>query len=264
MNRVAAAFRTTPAMAFSLFLALVTCTAAKSQSPVAEAELAYEEGLKAYIGADFQGAVESFLLAEKSGKTSGELLYNTANAYFRLNNLGKAVLYYERARRLTPTDELLIHSSRIARRKTMNRFGRIPRSVWSKYWAAGVARLGPRWMFFVGLCFYFTMVTLLGFWIWTNSRNDWLRRGFALCLLAAIPLIAAALKASMDQAGTKTAVILETRVDLHDNPSNIGPVEATVFEGLVVHIVDRSEHWVEVMLPDGTKGWVEETTVEEV
>jgi hypothetical protein len=146
----------------------------------------------------------------------------------------------------------------------MNRFGQIPRPVWSKYWAAAMARLGPGWMFFVGLCFYFTTVTFLGFRIWTNSRNDWLRRGFALCLLAAIPLIAAAFKASMDQAGTRTAVVLETHIDLHDNPSNVGPVEATVFEGLVVHIVDRSENWVEIMLPDGTTGWAEDTEIEEV
>jgi len=248
-----------------LFLILVS-TSAKSQEqdPVAAAGSAYEEGLEAYLNGEYQIALDWYLQAEESGKTSGKLLYNTANTYFRLNNLGKAVLYYERAGRLTPTDELLIHSARIARRKTMNRFGQIPRPFWSKYWAAAVARLGPGWMFFVGLCFYFTTVMFLGFWIWTSSRNDWLRRGFALCLLAAIPLIAAAFKASTDQAGTKTAVVLELRIDLRDNPSHVGPVETTVFEGLVVTIVDRSENWVEIRLPDGATGWVEDTTIEDV
>ncbi len=264
MNRVTTAFRILPATVLTLFLGLLTFTVATSQTPAAEAELAFEEGLKAYLAGNYQEAIESFLRAEESGKTSGELLYNTANTYFRLNNLGKAVLYYERARKLTPTDELLIHSSRIARRKTMNRFGRIPRPIWSKYWAAAMARLGPGWMFFVGLGFYFTTVTFLGFRIWTNSRNDWLRRGFALSLLVAIPLITAAFKASIDQAGTKTAVVLERRIDLRDNPSDIGPVEATVFEGLVVHIVDRSEDWVEIRLPDGATGWVENIMIEEV
>lgn len=248
----------------SLCLILLACVQASGQEPVAKAVLGYEDGIEAYIKGDYQAALESFLIAEESGITSGELLYNTANTYFRLNNLGKAVLYYERARRLAPTDELIVHSSRIARRKTMNRFGRIPRPFWSKYWTAAVARLGPGWMFFVGLCFYFTTVTFLGFWIWTNSRNDWLRRGFALCLLAAIPMVAAAFKASLDQASTMSAVVLETHIDLRDNPSDVGPVEATVFEGLVVEIIDRSENWIEIRLPDGATGWVEDTMIEEV
>jgi tetratricopeptide (TPR) repeat protein len=247
-----------------LSVVLLATIPTRAQTTIATAGLAYEEGLEAYLAGSYEEAVESFLAAEASGMTSGELLYNTGNAYFRMNNLGKAVLYYERARSLTPTDELLIHSSRIARRKTMNRFGQIPRPFWSKYWNAVVARLGPTWMFFVGLCFYFTAVAFLGFRIWTNSRNDWIRRGFALCLLAALPLMVASFKASLDQAGRRTAVVLQTRVDLRDNPSEVGPVEATVFEGLIVDIVDRSEDWVEIRLPDGATGWVENTTIEEV
>ena len=232
----------------------------------AEAEpiTAYQAGLESYLAGDYQAALDHFLTAEASGKTSGELLYNLGNTYFRLNNLGKAVLYYERARLLMPTDDLLNHSIRIARRKTMNRFGRIPRPFWSKYWTAIVARLGPGWMFFVGLCFYFTAVVFLGYRIWTKSRNDWLRRGFALSLLAALILIAAAFKASRDQAGTLTAVVQETSVDLRDSPSSVGEVEATVYEGLVVHIVDESESWLQIRLPDGTTGWVEGMTVEVV
>ena len=237
---------------------------AVAQDAVSEASVAFDAGLEAYLAGDYEGALQFFLSAEETRKTSGELLYNIGNAYFRLNNLGKAILYYERALRLTPTDDLLVHSHRIARRKTMNRFNQIPRPIWSRYWATAVARLGPGWMFFVGLCFYFTAVVFLGFRIWTNARNDWLRRGLALCLLAALPLLAAAFKASQDRTSNITAVVQNTRVDLRDNPSGAGVVEATVYEGLRVVIVDRSEDWIEVRLPDGTTGWAEANTVEEV
>ncbi len=254
-----------PIAATILVVALNTIgVGAHAQDQTGDASLAYDQGLEAYLSGDYETAVEAFLRAEKSGKTSGELLYNTGNAYFRLNNLGKAVLYYERARRLVPTDDLLIHSARIARRKTMNRFNQIPRPVWSKWWAALVARLGPGWMFFVGLCFYLTAILFLGFRIWTKSKNDWLRRGFVLCFLAAIPLVLAAFKASRDQSNDLTAVVLQTRVGLRDSPSPSGSVETTVFEGLVVEIVNQSEGWVEIRLPDGSMGWINANAIEEV
>ncbi|MGD8414936.1 MAG: SH3 domain-containing protein [Candidatus Latescibacterota bacterium] len=260
-------FRRTFVTIFAAALIIPVTAAASIQTPPNpenEAAIAYQTGLEAYLAGDYEGALDNFLTAEASGKTSGELLYNLGNTYFRLNNLGKAVLYYERARRLMPTDDLLNHSIRIARRKTMNRFARIPRPIWSKYWTAVVARLGPGWMFFVGLCFYFTAVVFLGFRIWTKSRNDWLRRGLALSMLGAIFFIAAAFLASRDRASTLTAVVQETSVDLRDSPSPVGEVETTVYEGLVVHIVDESESWLQVRLPDGTTGWVEGMTVEVV
>ena len=41
----------------------------------------------------------------ESGLESGELHYNLGNAWFRLGELGPAILHYERARRSMPRDD---------------------------------------------------------------------------------------------------------------------------------------------------------------
>lgn len=251
-----------------ILLALLTAApgpgGASAQSDLATAERAYEDGLAAYYDGNYQAALDSFLAALDTGYRSGSLLYNIGNTYFRLNQLGMAVVYYERARMLMPTDELLNHSARVAQRKTKNHFNTIPRPFWGKWWDAVVARIGPVWMYFVGLCFYLTAAVFLGVRIWTGSRNDWLRRGIALCLVAGLPFLGAAFVASHDQATHRLAVVIELQADLREAPSDGAATGTRVYEGLVVDLLGRQDEWVRVGLPDGTTGWLVDDVIEEV
>ncbi len=225
---------------------------------------AYEDGLKAYYDGDYQTALDSFLSVEETGYRSGALLYNIGNTYFRLNRLGMAVVYYERARMLIPSDDLLNHSARVAQRKTKNHFNTIPRPFWKQWWDAAVARIGPVWMYFVGLCFYLTAAVFIGVRIWTGSRNDWLRRGIALCLVAGLPFLGSAFVASHDQATHRHAVVIDLQADLKEAPSDGAATGKRVYEGLVVDLLGKENEWVRVGLPDGTTGWLVDDVIEEV
>lgn len=76
--------------------------------------------------------------------------------------------------------------------------------------------------------------------------------------------MAASFKASTDIASRRSAVVIETQAVLRENPSDVAEAEARVFEGLIVSIIDHSEDWIEVKLPDGTTGWIRANAVEEV
>lgn len=59
----------------------------------------------AYSGDNFQLAQQLYTKAMHDGGTSATLFYNLGNTYYRQGNLGMAVVCYERALRLDPTDE---------------------------------------------------------------------------------------------------------------------------------------------------------------
>jgi tetratricopeptide (TPR) repeat protein len=239
-------------------------TAVADDEALLGAVRAYDDGVAAYYDGQYEAALEAFLAAENTGYRSGALLYNIGNTYFRLNRLGMAVVYYERARMLIPSDDLLNHSARIAQRRTKNRFSTIPRPFWGKWWDAAVANIGPVWMYFVGLCFYLTAAVFLGARIWSGSRNDWLRRGVALCLVAGLPFLGAAFIASHSQATHRLAVVIELEADLRERPTEDADTATRVYEGLVVDLLERQEPWIRVGLPDGTTGWLIEDVIEEV
>ena len=64
----------------------------------------FDEGTAALMDGQFQDALRSFTAAEQSGWASGALFYNTGLAYYRLDELGQAIRYLEKARLLNPED----------------------------------------------------------------------------------------------------------------------------------------------------------------
>ncbi|MDY6832282.1 MAG: tetratricopeptide repeat protein [Thermodesulfobacteriota bacterium] len=62
------------------------------------------DGVKAYKNGEYATAVDCFTAIAESGIRNGSLYYNLANACFRAGDIGRAILWYEKARKLMPND----------------------------------------------------------------------------------------------------------------------------------------------------------------
>lgn len=92
--------------AFRLMIAIVLMVGFSFGSSAVAAESTSVESAKAfYDKGDFQMAADSFLAVAQADGTSAPLLYNLANCYAELGDLGRAMLYYSRAARLDPSDK---------------------------------------------------------------------------------------------------------------------------------------------------------------
>ncbi|HOS16353.1 MAG TPA: hypothetical protein PKX15_05035, partial [Bacteroidales bacterium] len=58
------------------------------------------------------------------------------------------------------------------------------------------------------------------------------------------------------------AVVTNLSVTVKSMPDQAGTDLFTVHEGLKVTIVDKVGDWIEVLFPDGNKGWIQQTSVE--
>lgn len=68
----------------------------------AQADSLVSAGNKYYMDREYNMAVESYSQVLKMGYEASSLFYNLGNAYYKLNNLPKAILFYEKARVLNP------------------------------------------------------------------------------------------------------------------------------------------------------------------
>jgi tetratricopeptide (TPR) repeat protein len=64
----------------------------------------FHQGNAAYAAQDYQAAVAAYEAAVRQGVGSAALFFNLGNAYFKLGDLGRAILNYERAQWLAPRD----------------------------------------------------------------------------------------------------------------------------------------------------------------
>jgi tetratricopeptide (TPR) repeat protein len=230
-----------------------------SAEPVAGQEAFFEEGNRLYQEGDFSGAIELYGRILESGLESGELHYNLGNAWFRLGELGPAVLHYERARRIMPRDDDLLANLELARSLTVDRVTPLP-----GFWLFRLARwwvdlLPRRALLIVVTLAWLTALSALI--ITVLGRRDfvlaWSRRAAAAAGIVALVLGLSLVARESALGRADQAVIMAKEAAVHSAPSDDEALLIfTVHEGTTVRVERRSESWVEIVLEDGKVGWV--------
>ena len=228
-------------------------------APVAAQEAFFDEGNRLYQGGDYAGAVELYERILESGLESGELHYNLGNAWFRLGELGPAVLHYERARRSMPRDDDLAANLELARSLTVDRVTPLP-GFWlfrlARWWIDLLSR--PALLGVVTLAWLVAMAALI---VAVIGRGDtlrvWSRRAAGVAGVATLVFGLSLMARELELGRPDEAVIMAEEAAVHSAPSDDDALLIfTVHEGTKVRVERRSDAWVEVVLEDGKVGWV--------
>lgn len=241
------------ALAALAVLALMGAPVALAESP----EETFERGNEAYTRGDFAAAAEAYRTVLQYGVLDARVEYNLGNAAFRLGRMGEAILHYERARRLAPTDADVAANLALARSRCLDRVEAPEVALPIRVVQSLQDRLGPDRQAVALLLLLWVVGGLVA---WRSSRpGGWnAASGWALALL----LLAGSLGVVSWHTtwkrleGTRLAVVLEPTVEV---VAGAGPNNATVFtvhEGLTVTVRQEQNDWVQVSLPNGLHGWV--------
>lgn len=241
-------------------IAAVPATAAPQEDFFLEGNRLYQEG-------DFQGALASYQRIEEAGYESGPLFYNMGNTYFKLSQLGPAILYYERAHRLMPGDDDLRANLDLARSLTRDEVtplpGFLPFRI-ARWWVYLLSPAALIWI--VGLSYIVATVWLLLVILRPTQRLAyWGRWGAAGAGLLTLVFGATLLARSLGLGDPPRAVVMAEAVDVQSAPSADPALQVfVVHEGTTVRIDRRSNEWAEVALEDGQVGWVRLADLEEI
>ncbi|MDE0358201.1 MAG: tetratricopeptide repeat protein [Gammaproteobacteria bacterium] len=225
----------------------------------------FDEGNRLYQQEDYQGALDNYLRIREAGFESPGLYYNIGNAYFKANELGRAILYYERARRLAPGDPDILANLELARSLGADEIIPLPR-----FW---LFRVGSWWMnlfprsLLIGLTAagYLMAAGAVVVLVLRLGAASWARRA-AVAGGVVLLLLGATLAARETGLGQPLhSVVLAAEVGVQSAPSDDPALQLFVIhEGTRVRVDRRSEEWVEVVLDDGKVGWVRAEVLEEV
>jgi tetratricopeptide (TPR) repeat protein len=69
------------------------------QATATENTKLFFDGISRYQAGQYEEAAAAFIAITESGVQNGKLYYNIGNAFFKQNDLGRAILWYERARK---------------------------------------------------------------------------------------------------------------------------------------------------------------------
>ena len=239
-------------LAIASLLPLAASAASKAEADSAYARGNYQEAIKGYESLLKQGA-------------SAEIYYNLGNAYYRTENITRAVLNYERALLLSPGDGDIRFNLQIARSKTIDKI--VPESeMFFVTWYRSLVNImsvdGWGRMALVSLA-----LVIVLFLVYLFSARVWMQKvgffgGGALLVVFALSNIFA-WQQSQNLLYRKGAIVVAPSVTVKSTPAQNGTDLFILHEGTKVVITDGSmKDWREIRLADGKKGWLESKKIE--
>jgi len=218
----------------------------------------FDLGATSFSSGNYQEALNYWLDLYNTGFRSANLNYNIGNAYFKMNNIPAAILFFERAWLLKPSDENINYNLQIARTLIVDRFQEIPELFfvrWYNYISLLVA--ANIWAIFSLICFILSLL-LLSLYIYT-SRYRFKVLGFWLAMLfflLSVSSLSFALRNKSLVYDSHRAIIISPLVNGKSSPDNSGTDLFVLHDGTKVTIEDEVGEWYEIRLSDGNKGWV--------
>ena len=248
-------------------LALLLLLPLGAQAAESYPDSLWKAGVEAYSAGDWNQAVSAWSDVASTGLRSKELYFNLGNAYFKAGETARAVLNYERALRLDPSDADIRYNLEFARNQTQDRIDEVPELI-LKTWARKVNYLLPSdaWaglsLFFLALALALGLLFLLG--PTAGARRAGFFTGIAALLLA---LAAWGFARSQKAAAERhdAAIVMRPVTSVTSSPS--GEAAKSLFilhEGTKVKVLDEVSGYSDIELADGRRGWIPTGDIERI
>ena len=235
-----------------------------------------DEAVKAYDNGDYNRCIDVYNSLIKEKGSSEPLLFNLGNAYVKAGDYGQAMLSYQRAYLLDPSDKELkenisyLQSKVEDNNKAESKGKKISVSREDKPFFTGVknfivySHLPDTWALWAGITFVLTCIcaALYIFTSIVSLRKIGFFGGFIFLGISVITLFFALLSVS-DRNHPKEGVIMSYKVNLSADPAGsakVNPIPLT--RGTVLDVTGieteegSKEKWYKVRLNSDFSGWV--------
>lgn len=247
---------------FIAFLMIVLSYTLKAE----ELRTAFDSANARYSRGKYDQAIKMYEDILAKGEESAALYFNLGNAYLKSNELGHAILNYERAKRLDPDDEEINSNIKLANQRTEDKIEPAPQ-LFLAQWENGVTDIMTErsWSYFL-ITFLFISFIMFSFYIMSKNKN--LKQfgffgGLIVIILSIFTFFMARSKYE-NTVNSSSAIITSASVTVTGSPSSQGTKLFILHEGTKVKITDHNGDWTEIKIANGNVGWIKNTAIESI
>lgn len=213
---------------------------------------------KAYEEKKYDQVITLYEAILKDGFTSFKLYYNLGNAYYKNNELGKAIYHYELAKKIEPTNQDVKTNLIIANEKTIDKIeskenffiGAIKSSL-----VNSLSTKGWAWLSIMSLT-----GSLMFAFLFLVSKHVLLKRiGFffsGILLITTICAMVSGYSALNNNHELNFAIIINHESKIHEEPNVSSKTKFSLHEGAKVNVLESTKAWTNIKLENGNEGWV--------
>jgi tetratricopeptide (TPR) repeat protein len=217
---------------------------------------------QAYADSDYERALSIYDSVLSSGFESAALYFNSGNTHFKLGNIPAAILYYEKAKKMDPTDEDVLFNLELANSRIIDKMEPLP-EFFLKTWFRSVRDIFPsdQWAKILVIFFIFS---LAGIFFFISARSVLIRKISFWSAVASLFIVIASFIFSYngyrEYSVQSSGIIFTPTVTVKSSPNESSVDLFVIHEGTKIFITDTIEGWTEVRLSNGNVGWVRTNT----
>lgn len=223
----------------------------------------FQAANNAYRQQNYEQAIELYQNILSQGYHSKEVYFNIGNSYYRLNRIGEAILYYEKAQKLDPRDGDIQYNLELANLRVIDRIELPPRFILFEWWdnlklffsIQQLSRL-------ISILFALTVFCLiLGLFNKRYRLRRWFLYFSAVAGLLTIFGVYILIIRTGELKEVHWAIVLSPTVTVLSAPDENSTDVFLLHEGVRVSLNEDRGDWVKISLPDGKSGWMKKNDI---
>lgn len=194
----------------------------------------------------------------EEGFVSAPLLYNIGNTYFKMRNYPMAILYYEKALKLDPTNKEIKQNLAIANALITDKIEPMPVFFLTKWWRNIGNQLSANGWAGASLKLFGLLLILLFVYFTAHTRGV-RKASFFTSILVIILFVCSLIFAYQKHQylnEQNEAIVMTPTITVKSSPSSSGVDLFVLHEGTKVEIMDKADNWDKVKIADGSVGWM--------
>ena len=218
----------------------------------------FQKANQAYRAQAFDEAIELYMNILSEGYHSNEIYFNLGNCYFRLNRIGEAILYYEKALKIDPQDNDIQYNLELANLRVIDRIELPPKFILFQWWDKLQLFFSIDQLTKLIVLFFFAAIISLILWFFVKRYRvrRWFLTFSALLGFFTIFWAYILIVRVKEYNNLRQAIILSYTVTVMSAPDENSTDVFLLHEGVKVRLDEQRGEWVKISLPDGKSGWL--------
>jgi tetratricopeptide (TPR) repeat protein len=221
-----------------------------------------------YSSNQYSLALDLYEEIAASGTVSFDLYYNMGNSYYRMGQIGSAIRYWEKARRLEPRNSSVNHNLDIARLQITDKIvmpkAFLPFQIWWDMRDGLGTATSFRWSGYL-LFIAVLLIIILSLFKPGPAVRKRLTPIIIAAFLGFVIFISLAIDSRRYNRTHQYGILLKKQIEVKSAPRNESNTLFMLHEGSKVRILNKSgTDWLEISYFDDKVGWIKSKDLGEI
>jgi tetratricopeptide (TPR) repeat protein len=221
-------------------------------------EEVFREANELYNQEQYAQAIEKYEAILNAKKHSAALYYNMGNAYYKTDQLGQAIYYFEKALRLAPDDEDIQNNLAFAKNQTIDVIAPLPKVGFNAF----VRKVGAlfsvhSWAIFAVVSAFLVALCYL---LYAYANKSFIKRfyftAFLFSIFMGVFALSFAFIENTYQKNHQEAIVFSLEAQVKNEPLDNSETAFLLHEGTKIEVLETLNGWQKIRLADGKVGWI--------